>query len=117
MKRILVIEDDPNIREAITEVLAMEGFEAIAAEHGQAGLDCLSSGTPLPDVILLDLLMPIKDGYQFRAEQKMNPRISEIPVIVMTANQMQDAKSLGTAGFLRKPVSIEDLLSAINDAS
>lgn len=117
MKRILIIEDDGDIRDGLSELLTLEGFEVELASDGQRGIDYLRATPQTPDVILLDLIMPVKDGYQFRDEQLADQRLSKIPVVIMTANRTQDIKSLGTKGFLRKPVSIDDLLSVIGRAS
>lgn len=113
MKKVLVVEDDADIREAIAQLLALEGYDVVLAEDGDAGLRYLQSTQVNPDVILLDLIMPNKDGYQFRKEQALDPRWSLIPVIIMTANQLPDPPVRDVAGFLRKPVSFEDLISRI----
>ncbi len=113
LKKILVIEDDPDIREVISVLLSIEGFEVVSSPDGQDGLDYLHSAATLPDVILLDLVMPVKDGYQFRREQIQDERLSNIPVIVMTANQMSDPQAFAGVAFLRKPVALDQLISSI----
>lgn len=113
--RILLVEDDVDIQEALTQILTLEGYEVIRATNGQEGLDYLRSAKELPQMILLDLIMPVKDGYQFLAERSFNNRLSELPVIVMTANQMQSSRPAGATGFLRKPVDISVLLDTIRD--
>jgi DNA-binding response OmpR family regulator len=112
-KRILVVDDSIDIRESLFDLLRMEEYEVELAEEGQKALNYLNAATTLPDLILLDLLMPVKDGYQLLCDLRADGRISGIPVIIMTANQMQDAKSLGTAGFLRKPLAPGKLLAMI----
>jgi CheY-like chemotaxis protein len=109
--RILVVEDSPDIRDGMIELLALEGYDVAAAEDGRAALALLESGTPLPELILLDLIMPGMDGYQFLEELRRRERISSIPVIIMTANQ--EAKGLGTTGFIRKPIAVDRLLAMI----
>lgn len=111
--KILVIEDDPDIRILIKQLLVLDGFEITMAEDGQAGLDHLGTTQKLPDLILLDLFMPHVDGYTFRETQKKTAKIAEIPVIVMTANQVLDLDVLQVAGILRKPVTIEELTACI----
>lgn len=115
-KRILVIEDDVDIREAIEQILKLENFEVSSAQHGQEGLDYLRASQPLPDVILLDLMMPVKNGYEFLKEKRLDSRLSSVPVVVMTANQMQQDCPEGAIAFLRKPVNIDELVETLNES-
>jgi CheY-like chemotaxis protein len=114
-KRIFVVEDDLHIRESLTEVLEIEGFDVFSAVNGQDALDILRSGQKA-DLILLDLMMPVKDGFQFKAEQEVDPLIQNIPVIIMSANgNMSAKKELGTVKeFLKKPIDLDALLETIN---
>lgn len=114
-KRIFVVEDDLHIRESLTEVLEIEGFNVFSAVNGQDALDILRSGQKA-DLILLDLMMPVKDGFQFKAEQEVDPLIQNIPVIIMSANgNMSAKKELGTVKeFLKKPIDLDALLETIN---
>jgi len=111
---VLIVEDDFDIREVLGEVLADEGFRVLGVSNGQEALDHLKDGHP-PRLILLDLMMPVMSGWQFVSEQKKNPRISNIPVVVVSAdgNLQQKASSLGASGFLRKPIEIEALLEVV----
>lgn len=113
-KRIFVIEDDLHIRESLTEVLEIEGYDVFSAVNGQEALDILRSGEKA-DLILLDLMMPVKDGFQFKAEQENDPLISHIPVIIMSANgNMSAKKELGVVKeFLKKPIDLDALLATI----
>lgn len=110
---ILIVEDDLDIREALAEALGFEGYEVFLAENGQEALDVLRGG-PLPDVILLDLLMPVMSGWQFRQVQLADPALAGIPVIVVSASAPGDAQP---NRYLPKPFSIEDLLSAVAELS
>lgn len=114
-KRIFVVEDDLHIRESLTEVLEIEGFDVFSAINGQDALDKLRGGER-PDLILLDLMMPVKDGFQFKAEQSVDPTISNIPVIIMSANGNMSAKKelAMVTDFLKKPIDLDALLSTIN---
>lgn len=114
-KRIFVVEDDLHIRESLTEVLEIEGFNVVSAVNGQEALDMLRNGEK-PDLILLDLMMPVKDGFQFKAEQEVDPIMSKIPVIIMSANgNMSAKKELGLVkDYLKKPIDLDSLLSTIN---
>jgi DNA-binding response OmpR family regulator len=112
---ILVVEDDTDIRESLVEVLEDEGFGIRAAADGRQALDVLRAGPPLPDLILLDLMMPVMNGFQFREQQLKNAAFAEIPVIVVTAdaNARAKAESLNAAGFVQKPLKIQPLLDLI----
>jgi CheY-like chemotaxis protein len=117
-RAILLIEDDPDIREAIQDVLTDEGYQVVVADTGMQALDRLRAGGPLPDLILLDLMMPVMDGWQFRAEQKRHPAWNAIPVIVLSAvgNTHEKADSIGALGCLRKPLDIDELLDMLQRA-
>ena len=114
-KRILIVEDDTAIREVLTEILEMDGYDVSSASNGEEGLTALTQRPP-PDLILLDLMMPIKDGFAFRKEQLAHQEWSAIPVIVLSANANLEAKinSLGRPlPFLRKPVDLETVLESV----
>jgi CheY-like chemotaxis protein len=112
MKSVLVVEDDDDLREVICRVLSDEGYEIRTAINGQEALDLLRAD-PLPGVILLDLMMPVMNGWQFRALQEADARLSAIPVIVMTAAARLDDAAIAGTDFVRKPVRIDDLLERI----
>ncbi|UQA59617.1 response regulator [Polyangium aurulentum] len=111
---ILVVEDDPDIRETIAQILDEEGYVPIVAENGQEALRRLAEG-PRPRLILLDLMMPIMDGWEFREQQRQDPRYADIPVIIVSAdgNVRQKATKLGADGHIRKPVGIDELLAVV----
>lgn len=113
--RVLIIEDDDDIRETLFEVLEDNGFEPSAAANGAEALALLRSAAAKPNVILLDMMMPVLDGWGFRSAQLADPALSEIPVIVLTAHASieETARTLGATGFLRKPVRLDPLLDAI----
>lgn len=118
-KRILIVEDDAAIREVLTEILELDGYAVDAASNGDEGLKSLAQ-KPLPNLILLDLMMPVKDGFAFRTEQLANPAWSRIPVIVLSANanlemrinQMGETK----LPFLKKPVDLDTILDSVKMA-
>ena len=113
---ILVVEDDRDIRESVVEVLEDEGHGVTAAADGREALDHLLGAGPRPDLILLDLMMPVMSGYQFREEQLKSPALASIPVLVITADVNARAKveSLNVAGFVQKPLKIQPLIDRIN---
>jgi len=111
--QLLIIEDDPDVSDALASVLREEGYEVVTAANGLEGLQQLRGGTP-PSLILLDLMMPVMDGYRFRAEQLRDPTLAAVPVLVLTAG-IADARmdTLGAAGALHKPIDLDVLLSAV----
>lgn len=114
--QILIVEDAVDIQVLLTNLLEMEGYDVKTADNGQEAIDLLKSSTELPGLILLDLMMPVMDGYVFRREQEKDPRLSAIPVVVMTADGDYQSKSarIGAKGYLKKPFTkVEDILSKI----
>ena len=110
---ILVVDDDPDIRDALREVFLAEGFSVADARHGAEALDWLRTHDGAIG-ILLDLMMPVLDGWAFRAEQLADPRLASIPVIVLSAHASRgDVAQLGAAAFLSKPVDLDALLLAV----
>jgi len=114
-KHLLVVEDDRDIRESVIEVLEDEGYVVSSASDGQQALALLRGGATRPHLILLDLMMPVMNGFQFREEQRRDAALADIPVVVITAdvNARAKAESLGAAGFIQKPVKIQPLLDVI----
>ena len=112
MTRILLVEDDRDIRESLVDALSDEGHEVSAAIDGIDALAQLRNGHAAPDLILLDLMMPRMSGEQFCEELKQVPAWSAIPVVVITAQANARARvaALGAAGFLQKPVKLGDLI-------
>ena|SRR6185436_11468343 len=111
---ILVVEDDFDIRDALTQILEEEGYTVRSAANGREALDTVGNGT-IPSLILLDLMMPVMNGWQFRAEQLKDARLASVPVLVISADPHLRAKidAMGDVGFLKKPIHLDDLLSAV----
>jgi CheY-like chemotaxis protein len=114
-KRILIVEDDAAIRDALTLLLRDEGYAVVGAPNGLEALRHLKENGP-PDLILLDLMMPVMDGWQFSKEQQQDPSLKGVPVVLLSANGnvQQRASMLGAVGFLQKPVEVAELLDAIH---
>ncbi len=111
---ILVVDDDFDIREAISETLEDAGFEVLTATNGADALRVLESLSVSPSVILLDLMMPVLDGYGFLAEQQKNPAIASIPVAIITAAYGVDLSRLGNSPpIVRKPIKIPQLITTL----
>jgi len=116
---ILVVEDDLAIRETITEVLLGEGFRVTGAANGAEALlrlDEASVHGDAPGLILLDLMMPVMDGWEFRLAQRRDPRLSAIPVIVLSAGAGMEARLgiLAPSAFLPKPFELDLLLATVD---
>ena len=113
---VLVVEDDLDVREAMTCILNGVGYATLTADDGAAGLVHLRAGRR-PDVILLDLMMPGMDGYEFRTIQLADAAFSTIPVIVLTADRRRTLSAdLGAVTFLPKPFELDELLAAVAGA-
>jgi len=112
---VLVIEDDADFRGAIVSALEHERYEVIAAVNGKAGLELLQWGI-VPCVVLLDLMMPVMDGWTFRRRQLADAALASIPVIILSADvRAADlAGSPGVHAVLQKPVDVEALLESLD---
>ncbi|MBK9263689.1 MAG: response regulator [Polyangiaceae bacterium] len=113
---VLLVEDDEAIRLAIADALLDEGFVVETACNGAEALDHLRRRSKLPCVVLLDLMMPIMDGRQFRAEQEKDPVLSQIPVVVLTADASAERKAaeLNAAAGIAKPLRLATLLDHVD---
>lgn len=112
---ILVIEDDEPVRESIAQLLRDEGFEVETAGNGREALDLLRRTSTLPSVILLDLMMPVMDGWTFRTEQLADPRLAAIPIVVLSATHdlSRRARELHAEAVLQKPFDASRLLDVV----
>jgi CheY-like chemotaxis protein len=113
---ILLAEDNSDTRDAIAQVLAVEGYTVVTAVHGRQALDHLHGGLR-PSLILLDLMMPVMDGWEFRRVQLSEPSLAGIPVVLISAHDevARAGTTLQAAGVVRKPVDIEEMLRTIED--
>ena len=108
---ILLVEDDEDLRDAFRDLFEDEGYGVWTAANGQEALDCLRQRGKAC-LILLDLMMPVMNGWEFRAELSRDPRLSEIPIVVCTAASQAETKAreLGAAAWLPKPTDADDLV-------
>jgi CheY-like chemotaxis protein len=113
-KSVLVIEDDATTRDAMSIALEDEGYSVTGVANGQEALQHLRRAAP-PNLILLDLMMPIMNGWEFRKQQAQDPALQSIPVVVVSADTgvPQKAAALGATDYLIKPVDLEKLLEAV----
>jgi CheY-like chemotaxis protein len=110
---VLVVDDDPDILDAICDILDAEGYRVTRARHGLEALAQVEAARP--DVILLDLMMPVMDGVAFSHALRQRPAVRDIPIIVISADgNPQRAASVGAAGYLAKPFDIEALLAQVS---
>jgi CheY-like chemotaxis protein len=109
---VLVVEDDPDLREMMGEWLSTLGYRARLAKHGRDALDVLRTGLR-PRVILLDLMMPVMDGWEFRRRQLQDPHLAAIPVIVTTAVPRSVTRDLAAAAVVVKPCDFDRLTELI----
>src|SRR5262245_34602280 len=111
---VLVVEDDHEIRQVLCDVLNDEGIAVRAVSDGREALEFLESNPP-PALILLDLMLPVMSGDEFRKEQLARPAIAGIPVVVVTAGEpLHHQSTLATVhGTLRKPVHLDALLGLV----
>lgn len=114
-KKILIVEDDRDIAENLQELLECEGYRVHLASNGQEALNQLRSESELPSLIILDLMMPVMDGSQFRQEQEKDLKLAGIPVVIMTADGNIAAKKAKVSAkvHLRKPLDVDVVLDAI----
>lgn len=112
---VLVVDDDRDLREALVSALDESGFPAVGCGDGRQALDYLNSGVPKPALILLDWMMPVMSGGEFREEQVKDPELAEIPVIVISAHVKADLSgvSTGVKSLLRKPFPLGELISQV----
>lgn len=111
---VLIVDDDPDIRESLRDALQLSGHRVRTVSNGKEALEHLRSGEKTC-LVLLDLMMPIMNGWEFREAQLKDPIAAGVPVLVLTAdgNAAEKAASLTAAGYLRKPIHVKDLFAAV----
>jgi CheY-like chemotaxis protein len=114
-RSILLVDDDQGIREALTDMLRDEGFSVQSAQNGKDAIEWLRHNTPVPRVILLDLMMPVMDGQEFLHVRQSDSVLSKVPVVVITAgNRFGDIqRSHDVRECISKPIALPRLLAAI----
>ena len=113
-EHILVVEDDRDLRSSLCDALRLEGYEVVCAEHGEAALRYLGTGAR-PCVILLDLMMPVMDGWTFRQELLKDQELAAIPVVVMTAASAARAKAVVSNAILFKPLGMDAVVGVVQE--
>jgi CheY-like chemotaxis protein len=114
-RKILIVDDDIDIRELLAELLETRGFDVATAGNGREAIDLVRRMTNPPSVILLDLMMPIMDGYGFLEERKKDDTLASIPVAIITAGHGVDRDQLSSAAaIVRKPIDPMKLVNVID---
>lgn len=106
--KVLIVEDDASVREGLIDFLTLKGFDPRGSIHGQDALSQLEAGFE-PDLILMDLMMPVMDGWQLRQALKKSAQWSKIPILVASAAGEETPASLRVDGILPKPLNLEHL--------
>jgi CheY-like chemotaxis protein len=109
---VFIIEDDLDTREMLVRFLELEGFAVESAENGKLALERLGGGSRAC-VIVLDLMMPVMDGWQFRRAQVQDEELAKIPVIVVSAAGRERIERIDADAYLSKPVDLDQLLGCV----
>jgi len=109
---VMVVDDDDDIRETLAGLLEDEGYEVAGYPTGRDALDALQGGMA-PRVILLDLMMPVMDGAEFRRAQLADPKLASIPVVLITAAGLEPINRADYSEVLRKPLKIDRVLGVV----
>ena len=110
---VFIIEDDVDTREMLAKFLELEGYEVEIASNGLQALDRLTDGAKA-SVILLDLMMPVMDGWEFRRRQEKDARLRKIPTIVVSAAGRERMAQISADAYLSKPVDMDELLTRVS---
>ena len=115
METVLVVEDEADVRTLVSRTLELEGYRVLQAMDGEAGLKVLTETRV--DLVLLDLLLPVLDGWAVLQRIKENPELKAAPVIVFTASaslqKREEAFKLGASEYLMKPLNLDDLIKTV----
>ena len=111
---VLIVEDDEDLREMMAQILTLEGFETATAINGRDALEYLRR-SDAPQLILLDLMMPVMDGWEFQRERRRDPILADVPVVVLSALDETRAAGAASHEFLKKPLDFDRLLELVRD--
>ena len=115
MRTVLIVDDDDSLRQSLAECLIYEGFHVAVAANGQEALNYLQLNEHKPGLILLDLMMPVISGKEFRRNQLLNAELSKIPVILLSAGRpsVDLINEIAPQGVIKKPFDLDKLISII----
>lgn len=111
-QKILLVDDDVDSTEALAELLSREGYTVACAENGREALDYLAHSKP-PCLIILDLIMPVMSGWEFRQHQTSDPKLKSLPVVIVSATGPM--KGLKANAVLQKPVDFRHLMHVVRE--
>jgi DNA-binding NtrC family response regulator len=114
--KVMIIDDDQDIRESLVDLLENEGYLAVGVASGLAALTQMTWDRFVPDVIVLDLFMPQMNGQQFRTVLQKHPRWSKIPIIICSGDSVTDEVRRSVFGVLLKPFDLDRLFSLVKSA-
>ena len=109
---VAIVEDDVEFRNMLRELLEEEGYRVLASANGAEALETLRSGVT-PNVILLDVSMPVMDGFDFLRHRNDDPRLAAVPVVLVTNAKPHERPTVGVSDVVRKPIDIDEILFAI----
>jgi CheY-like chemotaxis protein len=109
---VLIVEDDADLREMMAQLLTLEGYHIATVANGREALEYLQN-EDTPALILLDLMMPIMDGWEFRRQQQAIPAVAGVPVVILSALDPVRAADVNAAAFLKKPLDFDRLLQLV----
>jgi len=116
-KKVLIVDDEPNIVLSVEFLMQRDGLEVITASDGQEAIDVLASARP--DLMILDVMMPRKNGFEVCAEVRADPALSGMPILMLTAKgreaEMKKGISLGADAYITKPFSTHDLVAKVHE--
>ncbi|MBI3557618.1 MAG: response regulator [Deltaproteobacteria bacterium] len=112
----MIVEDEEDIRDSLRDVFEDAGYRVISAKNGRIALELLREKNR-PELILLDLMMPVMCGAEFMAEKKIDARLAGIPIIIMSADSHTEQKAidLGSTSYIKKPIGIDEILSLVKE--
>ncbi|MCU7816891.1 MAG: response regulator [Candidatus Thiodiazotropha sp. (ex Lucinoma kastoroae)] len=115
-KKILIVDDEPNIVLSVEYLMKREGYQVTTANDGQTALELLSETTP--DLLILDVMMPRKNGFEVCSEIRADPTLSGLPILMLSAKgreaEIKKGVSLGADAYIAKPFSTHDLVNMVN---
>ncbi len=113
-RMVLVVDDDPSIRESMSDLLHARGYSVLQADNGQRALDILKKTPEFPCLIVLDMAMPIMNGRVFLKRRARDAALRDIPVVVVSGNAETGTPLQGIGGYFRKPVNVDRLIEVID---
>lgn len=114
LETILVVDDDPDVRESMSRFLDAKGYSVLNAANGQEALEVLKKVPRFPRLVVLDLFMPVLDGREFLRQRAQDPVRRDIPVVVVSGNDKSDVPLEGVVAYLTKPINPGRLVEVIH---